>query len=190
MSKYSSFYPEAFHNIASKLFNQKGLILDAGCGTGVMAYRNKGKGFKFVGIDISKEAINKCRTRPEYKKCFVWDLEKKLPFKTNQFNQSICMQTFYYVKNWKQLLKELMRVTSEKVIITFPNYNYAFLKRPELWLKRKSAYSHFSTLKYKELEEEIKKKGFAFKKTHLNLNYNLLRGWWFCNEFIYEVFKK
>lgn len=65
---------------------------------------------------------------------FIFDLEKKLPFETKQYDVAFISHTLEHIQNWRQLLNEAKRV-ADNVVVVLPNpyfiypYFYPYHKR-------------------------------------------------------------
>ena len=88
------------------------LILDAGCGTGLVGEELSGLGYKrLVGLDYSSDMLQHARTKNVYDKLLQGDLTKTLAFKADQFDASICVGTFTLGHVGPSAIAELVRVT-------------------------------------------------------------------------------
>ena len=100
-------------------------ILDVGCGKGFMLYdfKKKIKGIKIKGIDVSSYAIKNSKT--QVKKYLKVANAKKLPFKDNEFDLVISINTIHNL-NKKDCIKALMeieRVSKKNSFITVDAYS-------------------------------------------------------------------
>jgi len=88
-------------------------VLDVGCGTGKFAFRLSGvtRGVKIHGIDISKEMIDKAKSklRDEPIEFDVGDVEN-LPYKSDTFDIITCSNSFHHYPNQKKAVSEMRRV--------------------------------------------------------------------------------
>ena len=92
-------------------------ILDLGCGVGGHSFYLAKNGFKVIGIDISKEAINLARNKfieeKEYDIKFLQhSMYEKFPFKENFFDAVISLRTINHgtEKQIKYAISEVKRV--------------------------------------------------------------------------------
>ena len=70
------------------------LILDAGCGTGLVGHELKKKGFSnFIGLDFSQQMLDLV-PKDLYKKLELVDLNYALEYSDNYFDAIICVGTF------------------------------------------------------------------------------------------------
>jgi|SRR3989344_257418 len=95
-------------------------ILDIGCGSGYI-----GKSFlknnRVTFADINQEELDKIKEKNAIVKKI--DLNKKLPFKDDQFDLIICADVLEHLENTKEILKELKRILKGSLIITTPAYS-------------------------------------------------------------------
>ena len=73
------------------------------------------------GIDFNPNSINIAKTK-NYKRVVLGDISK-LPYKVKEFDKTICIEVFQYLKNPKTAFEELKRITKKEIIICVPNYN-------------------------------------------------------------------
>lgn len=133
-SENSHFYYLATHKliltiIQNNLKNTKNAkILDAGCGTGLLAKKMVKFG-QVVGVDINPEAIYFSNRRGIK---VVKASLNKLPFKKNQFDLIVCIDVIYHQQIVdKKALNQLFRILKPGglLILRVPAYN---------WLRRSS----------------------------------------------------
>lgn len=186
-SKYDEVYKESIKLLEKP--SKEEIIFDAGCGIGITAKYLPG--CKLVGVDIDEEALKKAAENKEFIKLIRASLTG-LPFKENQFEKSISIQTLYYIPDWKKAIDEIMRVTKNFAIVTMPNFTYCFLRHPNLWIKKilnkKPVYSFFSNVSKKEFENYLKEK-YNFKIYYISKNLKNLKGKYLCNEYVYVISK-
>ncbi|MFX0097607.1 MAG: class I SAM-dependent methyltransferase [Candidatus Hodarchaeota archaeon] len=89
-------------------------ILDAGVGTGRFAKPLKDIGLNVVGIDIAKEMIKKAIKIGVDKLLFSDALF--LPFRNSSFDVAISIHLLHLIREWKEALQEICRVTKEKML--------------------------------------------------------------------------
>jgi len=101
-------------------------LLDLGCGRGIIGaicrcYRDIER---LVGIDIYQPYLNRVSKFRLYDEVIKRDLNKTLPFKDNSFEIVTAAEVVEHLEKKKalNLIKEMERVTSRKVIITTPNF--------------------------------------------------------------------
>ena len=134
------------------------IILDVGCGTGIIM-REFGKYGKVYGVDTSDEALKFCRDRglKKVRKSSVL----KLPFKNNSFDIVGCFDVLYHkgVSNDVEALKEIYRVLKigGRVFIT-DSAMMCLWGRHDLATHARERYSK------KELKEKLERVGFKIEK--------------------------
>ena len=86
-----------------------GKLLDIGCGTGLFVERYIGAGGTGIGLDISKNMIEKARHR-----CTTCDYAigsgERIPFCDNTFDAVSSLLVFSYIKDPEKMLNEAFRV--------------------------------------------------------------------------------
>jgi len=110
-------------------------VLEVGCGDGIAGYlmKNRFKDIDYLGADIK---INNLLVASKVLKNdkFVLLDGRNLPLKENSFDVVICLEVFEHLKNWEELLKEIIRAAKIEVIFSvpvFPSYqlsNFVFGK--------------------------------------------------------------
>lgn len=168
----SHFYYVATHNLVLSLVkkylpitNNKSpiTILDAGCGTGLLAKKLEQFG-KVTGVDYSFEAIKNARKR---KLNVVKASIDKLPFPDNSFSIVTSVDVIYHewVEDDQKALNEMYRVLRPGGIL--------ILKVPALkWLKLGHDKFVYTKRRYdkNELREKMEKAGFKIEKiTYINI---------------------
>lgn len=99
-------------------------ILDIGCGSGLLALKLAQADMDVVGIDFSKEMINKakqaCQGEAIKGKLEFWETDL-MDFNPNcRFDAIIALGFFDYVSNPKKYLEKITSLASKEVIISFP----------------------------------------------------------------------
>lgn len=120
------------------------MILDVGCGSGFFQDSKEIKNRGFINIDILKPK-NKIRN-------FVLCDCHNLPFKDNIFEKVLFIDVIEHIENPTKTLKELKRVSNNKIIIGTPNSIY-FKKILRCYIKGnyKVYFDHVSTYGLPEL---------------------------------------
>ncbi len=151
-----------------------GKLLNVGCGHGADFLPFKGK-FDLYGVDFSVEMIRLSR---RYSQKFAFEANlavadaRCLPFATNGFDWSIAVATYHHIRGADarlQAFAELRRVLKPggEAFITVWNRS-----QPRFWfrgrevdvpwrLKGGTVYRYYYLFSYSELEEALKKAGFA-----------------------------
>ena len=101
-------------------------VLDIGCGTGYLANLISSQGKNVVGADfVITESAKKRFPNIE----FVETTIEQTGFKDNQFDTVISAHTIEHVANVRDVIEELRRISSKKLIIVLPcqrYYRYTF----------------------------------------------------------------
>lgn len=87
----------------------KGPVLDAGCGTGLVA-NHLSTGMIVDGVDISPEMMEQARTKGRYRHLIEADLTNRLPFPNAAYAGLTSSGTFTHGHVGPDVLEELMRV--------------------------------------------------------------------------------
>ena len=94
-------------------------ILDAGCGTGLVAVELKKMGYKnFYGADISQKLLD-LAPQGLYKSLERIDLNKKLIYEDDKFDSVFCVGTFTFGHVKPDALDEFIRITKKNGLICF-----------------------------------------------------------------------
>jgi len=111
------------HSIAL-LREPKGLLLDAGCGSGILLAYLWRKGYRAIGIDIDKQAVEDARERLRQAGFPPWvvvaDVERA-PFKDKAFSTAITSEVLCTIKNPRVGFSELCRVLEDMGILVASN---------------------------------------------------------------------
>ena len=99
--------------------NKAMLILDAGCGTGLVGQELLKEDFtNFIGCDFSQDMLDLV-PKNLYKKLELIDLNKPLNYKDENFDAVICVGTFTYGHVKAHSLDEFLRILKKKGLICF-----------------------------------------------------------------------
>jgi ubiquinone/menaquinone biosynthesis C-methylase UbiE len=113
LSKLSP-YAKMMKDIADKITQTQGALLDASCGTGNLIAAIEAlprSPFQIVGVDASEEMLRRATKKTSasvlYKKC---NLDAPLPFEDSSFEQVASINTLYAVKDPSFTLSQFRRV--------------------------------------------------------------------------------
>lgn len=154
------------------LFEKGQLVLDLGCGDGVVAqYLEKNIGVKVIGADFSQEALKIAQSKGVETKLI--NAEENLPFKDESFDVVFWGDNIEHLFNPMDVAKEIKRVLKKggKLILSTPNSGY-WRYRLYYLLKGSLADTEFNGLKRwdwthirlfntKILKEFLKEAGFS-----------------------------
>lgn len=120
--KYGYDIIKARNFVIAKAGLRNGKILEIGTGKGYMALALAKRGFKFTAIDLDKEsqAVAKTNLKAIRRERFVtfkiMDAER-LRYGDNEFDYVVSVNFIHHAKNPLECLKEMARVTKDKLII-------------------------------------------------------------------------
>ena len=102
------------------LENKNARILDAGCGTGLVAEILKEMGYtRMDGLDYSQEMLDEAEKKNLYDEYIQADLCKPLKMDDNAYDAIVCVGTFTYGHVDAGAFDELVRVTKPGGYINF-----------------------------------------------------------------------
>ncbi len=201
-AKYTNKNPELSHMLnrlktVNKLLkqnlNKDTNILELGFGAGQSSSLFLKEGYKYTGMDISKSLVNFAKS--ENKKFiknrlasfYVGSMDKKLKFKSKQFDAVVIIGALQYVMNLNGCMKEIKRVLKKEGILILAQSNsfaimdiidprkfIRFLIR--VFFREEFMYSYSTTLKSIILENSGLKKFLGVKGNEKWLNTNLFTG--------------
>lgn len=138
--------------------SKKGKLLDVACGTGRAFPFYIGR--EIYGVDISKDMLEqaeKLKIKTKIKELKVCDAEK-LPYKNETFSVSIASRFICHTPNYRNVIKEMTRVTKKggSIIIEFPNkYSISYLPtKLRLLTGKLRNYNLFSSKDIKKIAQE------------------------------------
>jgi 2-polyprenyl-3-methyl-5-hydroxy-6-metoxy-1,4-benzoquinol methylase len=104
-------------------FKYGGALLDVGCGEGILYKRTCSSSYsKYVGIDISKEAVNRAMKNKNEKTTFIQtDLYNYST--TKKFDAIIFNEVLYYLNNQVEVLKRYDRFLKNDGIFIISMYH-------------------------------------------------------------------
>lgn len=106
--------------LMNALKNTAALVMDAGCGTGLVGQILHEKGYRNLhGMDYAARMLAKARDKDVYKKLFQADMTRPLEFTDNAYDAVICVGTFTHHHVGPEALPELIRITRPKGLICF-----------------------------------------------------------------------
>jgi ubiquinone/menaquinone biosynthesis C-methylase UbiE len=102
--------------------NRGSILLDAGCGTGILR-EHLPKWIKYVGLDFTPEFIDYCRGK--FKDEFVLAKVEKIPYPDMYFWAVNSTSVINHNANWRDLIKEMMRVSQKYLVILTTSHDKA-----------------------------------------------------------------
>ena len=109
-------YPKQLRKIIDKKIkiNRKSKILDAGCGTGLVAQTLKDLKFEnIIGLDYSKDMLEIAKSKKIYRKLICQSLNKKTSLRCNQFDVILCTGVLTSGHVGPNAIKELIRLAKK-----------------------------------------------------------------------------
>jgi predicted TPR repeat methyltransferase len=108
-----------------------GVVLDVGCGTGLVGLATRRSGFagQLLGLDISEASLEIARGSGAYDLLDVADLQQRLPRDDDSVDAVVCVGVMTYLPEVEAVWREFSRVTRPGglVVVTM---------REDLWLPR------------------------------------------------------
>lgn len=149
------------------------LVLEAGIGTGRFATWLAKKGFKVVGIDLSREMLKKAKGRKEVLNA---DIEliladaHSLPFRKGLFDNCICINVMDHFSNVGEFFRQVRQVIKSegRLIFNFSNLQSPYLSAAIIVNSKKQALfksgiqSRWFTLR--EIRDILSCNGFYIKE--------------------------
>ena len=135
------YIPDRWIDVAKKLItnyslNNNSKILDVGCGKAYLLHEIKLllPNIKIYGFDISSYAISKSKDTVK-KNLFIYDANKKFPFKNKKFDLAISLATLHNlnINGLFSSIKEIERVAKKKYIMVESYNNYQELFNLQCW---------------------------------------------------------
>ena len=129
-------------------------VFEPGIGTGRISIPLAQRGYNIYGIDISTEMLKILQKRIDKIKNINITYKKsdttKIPYDNNEFNLTIIVYLFYFIKAWKKAVNEIIRVVDGPIILMHTGYGEEI---------------PFLNERYKQLSKEI---GFSIKNIGVN----------------------
>jgi len=104
-------------------------ILDVGVGTGRFAKPLSDLGFEIVGIDISRKMMSKA-TQKGVQNLILADAHN-MPFKDGSFDASIIIHVLHLIPDWRNVAREMGRVTRNRVAALLRNRQKEWNNTPD-----------------------------------------------------------
>lgn len=146
-------------------------VLDIACGDGLLMSALKKKGAIASGVDISEEAVKKCKSKGLDVSLFDIATEK-LPFGNDTFDTVTMLDVLEHLYAPEVLLREAVRVSKRSIIISVPNFNslparlqVLFGKTPE---NNRSNKGHVFWFNYQILKKMTCDAGLNFSDVRVN----------------------
>lgn len=99
-----------------------GAVLDLGCGDGMFLDSLKLRKNSAEGLDISQEAVKKCKAKGHQAEFFDFS-DGKLPYADNSFDYVVMLDVLEHLYDPDSLLAEAKRVSRQFVVLSVPNFS-------------------------------------------------------------------
>lgn len=97
---------------------QEGRCLEIGVGTGRIALPLAGAGVSMVGVDISREMLNRLVDKPGGSNALIAVADAtRLPFAADSFASAVAAHVLHLIPNWRMAVEELIRVVRPRGIV-------------------------------------------------------------------------
>jgi len=111
---------ESAKALDAALNSKDSLILDAGCGTGLVGLELSRLGYRHMdALDYSAEMLAQAKKKAVYNELVQADLSKPLDLPDNKYDAVNCTGTFTYGHVGANAFEELVRVTRPGGIVSF-----------------------------------------------------------------------
>ena len=149
------FFHDKLLNIICSNISQSSILLDVGCGRGLLAETVCDKVKLYVGVDISIERIKqRCKDFKSGKVYFVVADAEHLPFKNASFNMATAIEVIEHVPDTRLFLQEINRVLADRSIFALSTPgNLVFKNNIDLLCKDPHLYE-FSPRKLRKVLED------------------------------------
>jgi len=118
----------AMRNIKTK---QLGLVLDAGCGTGILFSQVAGRAETLVGLDLSKKTLLQAKRRAEKREINVHLIQAdvdNMPFRDNVYNHVFAITVLQNTPDRNKTLREIKRVGKRDSVFIVTGLKRIFTK--------------------------------------------------------------
>jgi len=152
---YSRFYHRWWIEKMFRLLGGDGLVLDNGCGTGILSEMVQGK--KIVGMDYSQGMLDRARKR--LKDCIRGDSES-LPFRDKSFDAVFARSLLHHLPRPEQGIAEMARVLKDggRFVIADTHKSIVSLLPRSIAKKGKHFSSEHKDLSLSELRARLEEK--------------------------------
>lgn len=138
-------------------FKKKNKVLEAGCGEGrLLFYLNEfNNQQEYFGIDYIQKNISKAKQNLKHVKNLklsvddFYNISKKYK---KQFDISISYKTLSWLPDYKEVMKELMKVTKNKVYITSLFSDNDFSSFTKIYDHNNKTFTYLNTYSFKEFK--------------------------------------
>jgi predicted TPR repeat methyltransferase len=131
LASWSYQAPEVVAEIVVSRQPTAGLVLDVGCGTGLVGRALRARGFEgqLRGLDISQESLEVARRSGAYDSAEHADLQQPLPVQDDSVDALVCVGVMTYLPEVERVWREFARVAR-------PGGLVVATQREDLWEPR------------------------------------------------------
>lgn len=161
---------------------ERGTLLDIGGGHGQLAHPLAEDGWKVTVLGSARSCEHRVRDLTESGKAeFVVGDVVNLPFADNSFDAVVCFRLLTHCERWRQLVKELCRVSRGPVIVDYPTSQSINAIAPMFFAAKKKLEKntrHWTLFKHREVAGAFKEAGarIAARRAQFALPMALHRG--------------
>jgi ubiquinone/menaquinone biosynthesis C-methylase UbiE len=137
-------------------------VLDVGVGTGRFAKPLSDLGFVIVGVDLSPKMMLRAKSKG-VQNLILADAHK-MPFRDKSFDASIIIHVLYLIPDWRDIAREMGRVTEDKVAALLARRQREWNNNPNASVPQPPAPPPLQELwtRYAQLREEM---GYPIRRT-------------------------
>lgn len=153
-------------------------LLEPGIGNGRVAIPLAREGYNVFGIDISKRMLKNLREKLEkfherYNIDFKLADTTKIPLSENEFDIVIVVHLFYFIKDWKKAVNEIVRVVNGPIILMHTGFGleipYLNKRYKDLCRKYNNPISNIGVESTKQVVEYFEDLGYESEIIENNL---------------------
>lgn len=126
----------------SSISKEEGIILDVGCGNGLISHQLGALGYKIHGIDISRKAIERAKSLNKLNNvCFFLKSAEELEESGTLYDAIVCSEVLEHLENPISLLNKLHSLLKKDgvLIVTVPHGmgpREVLVTKPMQWIKQ------------------------------------------------------
>jgi ubiquinone/menaquinone biosynthesis C-methylase UbiE len=142
------------------------VIIDIGCGAGYISNRISCYGTRYIGLDVSLNALRKAKNDSHTTAVFVNALGEFLPLKDGVADTIILSEVIEHVPAYETCIEEIRRITKSGgvLVLTTPHYlNISVFLRYHL-KERITSQIFDRPISHTTIIRELEKNGFSVKK--------------------------
>lgn len=159
-----------------KGFVSSGRLLDVGCATGIWLEVAQNGGFEAYGIDISKVAIERCKTIFAHKVVCA-NVEDELPYEDNFFDVCTMFEVLEHLKSPSTFGGKIRKVLKDEGLCFIVTTNYNSISRRiygKRWYGFAPGYHLTPTITPEELKDALEKENFKIVELYTRMYHPLM----------------